>query len=225
MLGKTLPCVLVRNEEYFIQSVLRPLTTVFERALLLDTGSSDRTVLLAAQIPGMYIEQAGEQDPVGITKCRQTMQDIAMHLGYEWVMQVDGDELYTVETLSQIVMQGMPHGKLAGFTTMVSVEQDEAGRWWTMRDRFSRLAILAANTVWTNEYPFESPSVFGNPSWFHYFDNAPGLQMHGLHLHRLARSSKDAEVMGRQDKQYKYSLQTKNVPRDEPLDAEYWGLA
>lgn len=215
---------MVRNEENYIVQVLRPLARVFGTVLLADTGSSDQTVPLAMAIPGVRIEQYGELTTSGITLCRQDMCDMARRMGYDWVLQVDGDELYTDDTLNDILTQGMPKGKRAGFIAMVSVEKDETGQWWAMQDRFSRLAVLPSDVIWSSAYPFESPDVFGNPSWFHYFDCSDGRAVHALHLHRMLRSSKDEEVALRKFKQFRYSMQEKPIGRDYPLDAVYWGL-
>lgn len=222
---RILPVVMVRNEEYYIERVLRPLAQVFGHVVLADTGSTDRTVAIADGVPGVEVLLQGPQNAAGLTKTRQMLSRTVAARGYDWEMMVDGDELYTVDTLLAIVDAGMPEGKRAGFVTMLSVDRDEQGQLWEMADVFNRLCIHPAGVEWSGQYPFDVPVVFGDPAGFHYFQPPDSLRCHGLHLHRLQRSSHDANVWLRQEKQFRFSMQEVNVPRTIPLDAGYWGLS
>lgn len=221
-----IPVVLVRNEEYHIAHVLKPLAAVFGRVVLGDTGSTDHTVEIARTIPTVEIIELGPLPPPKLGQARAMLGRRVAELGAPWMFQVDGDELYTIETLRWIAAQEIPVGKWAGFTSMCSVDLDaETGRLWELRDVFSRLAILPAQVRWTGEYPFEIPEVFENPANFWYVEPAPGWPFHALHLHRLPRSDADGLVFLRKQKQYQFAMQDKDVPRTQPLDEARWGLA
>lgn len=221
-----IPVVLVRNEEYHIGQVLRPLAEVFGQVVLGDTGSTDRTVEIALSVPTVEVIELGPLSPMQLGQARAMLGGRVAELGAPWMFQVDGDELYTAETLHWIAKQEPPLGKWAGFTSMCSVDLDgETGRLWELADVFSRLAILPAQVKWTGDYPFEVPEVFSNPANYWYVDPTPGWPFHGLHLHRLPRSSQDGTVFLRRQKQFQFAMQDRSVSRTQPLNEERWGLA
>ena len=205
---QVVPILMIRNEEYVIKAVLEPLCAVFDRVLVTDTGSDDRTVEIARSFEQVDLEQVGVQTPEQLGRLREAMGKRAQSLGYDWVWVVDGDELYTVEALEAILVEGMPDGKQLGFTKMVSVEWSD-GKLWQMDDYFSRAAVLPAGGKWNGVYPFEMPDAFTEPSGFHYW----GGGVHGFHLHRLCRSPFDDRVYERNRKRYWYGWMIKDGPK------------
>lgn len=219
------PVLMVKNEANWIQAVLRPLVAVFGHALLGDTGSTDGTAELAEEIPGVEVLRLG---PLSARELGQTRRKLGRHarqnIGSDWIMQVDGDELYHPEALAYLAQQEIPAGKQAGFTTLVSLDADQDGQLWEMEDIFARLAILPADVAWTGDYPFEVPVVFEHPPLFWYADLPESWRYHGVHLHRLERSPQDDAVMLRRDKRFQFSMVDRIVRRTRPWDREGWML-
>jgi glycosyltransferase involved in cell wall biosynthesis len=210
---------MVRNEEYYIADVLRPLIDVFGAALVGDTGSSDRTVEIADNIPGVRVIEYGVLRPPELGQCREKMGRWAQTNGYDWVCMVDGDELYNAAALRHAVDQWMPEGKKLGYTLLQSIEKDDAGNYWWMNDRYSRTCIYPSGTKFNGEYPFESPDVFRHPALYHYWVPPPGIPVHGAHLHRLDRSPRDSQVFMRLAKQKQYALANRpDIGRVAPFD-------
>lgn len=217
-----IPVLMVRNEEYWIERVLAPLLAVCGRAVVGDTGSTDRTPELARALPGVHLIEMGALGPQELGQARRELGRYAARLGAEWILQVDGDELYQAAALRAILDEGMPAGTRAGFTLMLSLDRDETGELWEMADLFNRLALMPVGCRWSGEYPFEVPEVFNDPGGFHYFQPPAGLRYHAVHLHRLDRSPADGEVVYRRQKRFQFSMQDKRVPRTAPFDLEGW---
>ena len=189
--------VLVKNECYYIESVLTPLVKHLKEVIVYDTGSEDGTALIAEKM-GCRVIRKNAQSPADVSNARQEMCSLT---NTPWVMLVDGDELYEDITFEQLKGQEMPDGKKLGFVPMVSVDWKD-GAYWLLNDNFSRTAIYPKETNWKGTYPFEVPHWFDIPACFHYFDVASAY-----HLHRLDRSPLDAKVFMRKDKQFLFSLQ------------------
>jgi glycosyltransferase involved in cell wall biosynthesis len=189
--------VLVKNEIYFIESVLTPLVKHLKEVIVFDTGSDDGTTLVAEKM-GCRVIRRNAKSPAEVSNARQEMCSLT---NTPWIFLCDGDELYEDSTFEQLKEQEMPDGKKLGFTPMVSVDWKD-GSYWLLNDNFSRTAIYPKETRWKGTYPFEVPHWFDIPACFHYFNVD-----YAYHLHRLDRSPLDAKVFMRKDKQYLFSLQ------------------
>lgn len=202
-------CVLVKNEEYFIRHVLSPLIKTMGEVLVFDTGSTDRTVEFARSIGATVVEK-GQSDEYQVGGYRNEMNRMAKN---PWTMIVDGDELYSVETLLEIEKYDIPEGKQLGFTRMCSVDWKEPHGYVLIADMFNRVAFHPRTATYKGVYPFESPHLFDEPNKFFYVPT----EGFAFHLHRLNRSPKDDEVYLRKDKQFKYSMQDAQLPIVGPV--------
>lgn|SRR3990167_1544573 len=189
--------VLVKNESYFIKSVLAPLKKYLFEVIVFDTGSEDDTAKIAEDM-GCIVVRKGVSTPKQLCHYRTEMGGMT---ATDWVFICDGDELYTDWTFEKIAKTDMPDGKQLGFTLMVSVDYKD-GEFWTLNDPFSRTAIYPRDTTFSGDYPFEIPSLFGDSSKYFYFDVPTGY-----HLHRLVRSPYDEKVYLRNKKRFLFSMQ------------------
>lgn len=222
---QTAPVLLVRNEEYWIGPVLSPLLVTFGLALVADTGSSDDTVAIARKA-GAEVLELGELSPQELGQARRHLGKLAARRGCRWIFQVDGDELYHPSTLRHITSQPIPQERIAGFTSMLTVDGDYQGdkllALYELDDLFSRLALIPATCKWNGEYPFEAPAVFAEPEAYFYFNLPQGFRYHAIHLHRLIRSPHDSEVFLRQQKRFQFAMQDKQIARLGPFDLDAW---
>ena len=218
------PIVMVKNEALYIRQILAPLVEVFGVAFVGDTGSQDGTAELAETVPGAVVTRYGEQNFRVLPQVRKRLCEQGEAQGLQWALMVDGDELYHPDALRAIRAYTMPAGKRAGFVSMRSIDRDEQGTFWELNDLFSRLAIHPITDRHGGEYPFESPESFGNPAWFEYLPTVGGLEMYGIHLHRLDRSPLDDQVFMRKAKQFQFSLQDVQIPRTKPLEEPWLSL-
>ncbi|HNU04152.1 MAG TPA: glycosyltransferase [Anaerolineae bacterium] len=216
------PVVLIKNEEAWIARVLRPLVAQFGIALVGDTGSTDATLSEAASVPGVEVIEMGPMDVQALGQARRSLGLRAQALGYDWIFQVDGDELYHPAALAMIAATTPPPGGQLGFTSMCTLDPDESGAIWELDDVFCRAAVMPADVAWKGEYPFEAPVVFHDPGTFFYYPAVDGLRFHALHLHRFQRSRHDDAVVLRRQKQFQFALQDREVPRVQPFDSTGW---
>lgn len=216
------PVVLVKNEEIWIGRVLKPLLSQFGIAIVGDTGSTDSTRDEVASLPGVELIEFGPLDMKALGQARRELGRRAIELGCEWIMQVDGDELYHPQALALIAEHPVPEGGKLGFTTMITLDPDPDGSVWLLEDVFARAAIMPADVGWAGEYPFEAPVVFGRQEGFFYYPVPEGLRWHALHLHRFQRSPHDDAVIYRQQKQHQFAMRDKTVPRAGRFDPEGW---
>ena len=219
---KTIPLLMVKNEEFWIAEILRPLSAVFKHILLGDTGSNDRTVDIAAEFPNVEIILYGPQKPPGLGQVRYRMAQYGRNLGYTHALLVDGDQLYNQETLRWVLSQSWPDGRFLGFVTMLSLDRDENGDLWEMADLFSYPPLYLLNEKWHGDYPFEVPDAFDHSELYRYFEAPPEYRYHAVHLHRLRRSPRDDTVFGRVDKQQSFSMQKRDIPRTQRFDFKHW---
>lgn len=210
-----IPILMVRNEERWIRQVLESAVYGFGAALVGDTGSTDDTLKIARSVRGVQVVELGPQSPKELGKVRERLGRMIAAMGAWWAFLIDGDELYYPEALRAIADSAMPEGKLIGFTTLGTVDQDDDGALWEVEAPFNRLAVYPAGNDFVGEYPFEWPDVWGrqDPTLYHYFAVPEGYTYHGWHLHRLQRSRCDAEVYLRQQKQFQYAMQDRQVGR------------
>lgn len=216
------PVVLVKNEEYWLARVLRPLVAQFGLAIVGDTGSTDATRAVARGVAGVELVEFGPMNVQALGQARRLLGQRALAAGKDWIMQVDGDELYHPVALKLIAEMPIPEGGQLGFTAMLTLDPDPDGTLWALDDLFSRAAVMPAGVAWSGEYPFEAPVVFGHNGGFFYYPMPEGLRQHALHLHRFQRSPHDDQVVYRRQKQYQFAMQTKSVPRVERFDPTGW---
>jgi glycosyltransferase involved in cell wall biosynthesis len=214
-----MPVCLVMNEERYITRILDNVLAVFPHVCVADTGSTDDTLNLLDQHPNAYSRihiwryKNLSLRQVGLVRQEVGKQAHTM-FGSEWMFMVDGDEYYYPQALEYIDANPMPPGKRMGFARHVTVDQDENGDFWEMSDYFSRTAIFPIMDKWVGEYPWEMPESFNmDKEYFHYWPVPTPLRTHALHLHRLTRSSKDADVPYRLQKQKQFSMQDQQHTR------------
>lgn len=224
---KCIPIVMVKNEANYIRQVLAPLVREFPVVLMADTGSTDGTAELAESMAHVQVLRFGEQTAEKLGQVRKWLCDIGKGMGYAWALLVDGDELWSAETLRALKAAEMPEGKRCGFTTMVTIDHKD-GDLWEMADSFNRLAVFPTEDEWKGEYPFEWPiswqAIAEGQATGEYFAIPDGWGHHALHLHRLVRSPLDADVYRRQEKQYQYAMRPVDIPFKKPLEERWKAL-
>jgi hypothetical protein len=223
-----IPVVQCRNEERFIAAVLRPLVDVFGYALVGDTGSDDGTLSILRQWQAagkIGLTEYGVLDMPEVGKVRPWLGQQALALGARFMFLCDADEVYNLRALQGIAETVMPDDKLLGFTYGGQI--DEVGaQWFDLAAPLclvGRTAVIRNADVWTGAYPFEGPSDFNRNDKFFYFPATPGLRYQYLHVHRLWRSTRDAVVPWRTQKQFQFALADKaDVQLADEVDKGAW---
>ena len=87
--------IIVKDGEKYIEECLQSLAS-FDDVLLLDTGSTDRTMEIARRFQNVRIE---EREFVGFGPTKNSAAQLAKH---DWILSVDSDEVVTPELSSEI---------------------------------------------------------------------------------------------------------------------------
>ena len=87
--------IIVKDGEQYIEECLKSLES-FDDVLLLDTGSTDRTMEIARRFQNVRIE---EREFIGFGPTKNLAAQLAKH---DWILSVDSDEVVTPELSSEI---------------------------------------------------------------------------------------------------------------------------
>jgi hypothetical protein len=216
------PVLLVKNEEYWITKILRPLVKVFEHVIVADTGSTDNTREQIQTVAGVTLRSFSGLTP---QECRAWLQDEAKRLfDASHIFLVDGDELYPTKYLEFIQHYPMPERALSGFTWGIECTELPNGECWLLGQPtgelvgLNRQAMISVESKWRGEYPFESPDTYvpGDPT--NYYWRSPDPSYHFYHIHQMVRSSRDDDVYLRKQKRFQFGL----TEHPEIKPAEFW---
>jgi len=116
---------LVRNEERWIWYAINSVLDFVDKILVYDTGSTDNTVKIINSIksPKIIFTEKGEVDAYGMVKLRQEMLE---KTGTDWFMILDGDEVWTNDTIAEVFKEMNAAEK--GKDTIV------VPQWWCLGD-------------------------------------------------------------------------------------------
>lgn len=196
------PALMVKNEEYWIHYVLRDLVTVFPRVLMIDTGSTDRTVEIAwltaysGDTDFILIEEDLGDDAEQIGNCRNVMRQ---RIETEWMFLVDGDEIWTHAQLEALLALDVPAEKQVVMALGLNLTEKDGVIF--QRDKWNADRLFRPSVKWDMTlYPFESHNLY---------DKADAGQLiyteaFFWHVRHLRRSSKDGEAFYRAEKRGYY---------------------
>ncbi len=104
MKAKIIAHCLVKNEERFIWYALNSVLPYVEKIMVWDTGSTDNTINIIRSIndPKIDFKQINPVDATGHTTARQQMLDATDKTKFDWLMILDGDEIWTSQALSSV---------------------------------------------------------------------------------------------------------------------------
>jgi glycosyltransferase involved in cell wall biosynthesis len=115
-------CMIVKNEERFLGECLRSVAGVVDEICIVDTGSTDRTVEIAAEF-GAKIEHHLWRDDFAWAKNKALA--MATH---RWVLVLDADEEIAPESLALLrSLRKTPAGITAIYVSIRNLIDDEAG--------------------------------------------------------------------------------------------------
>lgn len=211
------PALMVRNEEFWIYYVLRDLLQIFPNVVMLDTGSTDRTVGIARGIarisPGkLTLVEKNFGDNANLIG--NTRNDLRAGIQTKWMFLVDGDEIWTRPQLDKLLEAEIPDDKQVVMAGSHNLE-DVGGTLQLRADDIAHKDILFVRDIeWTRtDYPFEGYGLSNtlSPDRVHYL---PAGEVFCWHMRHTRRSSKDSETYFRAEKLsfYPYSGAFTNPP-------------
>ena len=211
---------LVKNEERFIWYSVMSVIAHVDKALIWDTGSSDKTVEIIGEIKKRYpkkvvFREVGEVTPESFTKVRQEMLDATYA---DWFLVVDGDEVWWEDSIKKVVNTIGERGKelesivvpnyyLIG--DIFHYQEDAAGRYELAgrRGNFNLRAVNRRIPGLRSDKPHgtwgwvdsEGKMIQGrNPEKIKLIEDA--YYLHASFLQRSGSKDKDMNVPKRADK-------------------------
>ncbi|MDK9717030.1 MAG: glycosyltransferase [Trichlorobacter sp.] len=162
-------CMIVKNEESFLAQCLHSVKAVADELLLLDTGSSDRTVAIAT----VFGARVGTFDWTGsFSEARNAVLEQAKG---DWILTMDADE------------QISPQDHQALSTTLQQSAPTDA--WSVLIRTYSNRVQVQGWTANDDSYPDEEQADGWYPaSRVRLFPNYPGIRYEGT-VHELLESS------------------------------------
>ena len=101
--------IIVKDGEKYIEECLQSLAS-FDEVLLLDTGSTDRTMEIARRFQNVRLEQ---RDFIGFGPTKNLAAELASH---DWILSIDSDEVVTPELSSEIESLSLDDSKVYRFS-------------------------------------------------------------------------------------------------------------
>ena len=190
------PALHLKNEEYWIHYVLRDLLKVFDKVIMLDTGSTDQTVEIAkatASAVGGRLELVVEDmhnDLHRIGNCPNVLREM---VDTDWMLLVDGDEIWGENQLRALVSFEPQDNWLVGMCNGRNLAW--VGNQLVEREGFSADRLFYRTVRWDKrkDYPFQAHGLelkFEAGQVFHTnFE-----QSYFWHARHLQRSSRDTEA-------------------------------
>ena len=200
--------MMVCNEEYWIELALKPVLELDLPLYIADCASTDKTPDIIKSTVSSYSDVYYERYK-SLTPTENGM--IRAHLAQKcqtpWILQIDGDELWSKDKLIEVLNTEIPDDIDTGFVHVHNIIYDKG---FVLADGISQHRLHRRDAHWHGEYPFESTSDFNGKKF--YFPNGP----HAYHTRYLARSSRDAETFMRREKQSYFDPQARAL--NEPID-------
>jgi len=187
------PVVLVCNDEYWLPYALEASKGFFDRYVLYDVGSTDRTreiiqwFMDTTPTAHFYVRMLPMVPPTVQGAFRNSMIAEALT---DWYFILDGDEVYTPESYEVIlrsVHDLQKERKIYGVVERIEVAETLGQRY--NKHRVPHHRVYHRNAIWTGSHPGEVPFFKQMAEREHWITGA-----RCFHFHNCERSSKDAEV-------------------------------
>lgn len=211
------PVVLVRNEEFWLPYTLEATRGWFDRYVIYDVGSEDRTRNILTNFmntnPGVDFRYRAL--PMCETSVQGTFRNAMIaEAERDYYFILDGDEYWPQDAL-QALYDGMydemvTSKKLYGVVRRLEVTNDLKqihGR----NDYVKHHRVYHRTAIFTGPHPGEDPKYEQKDSNEFRFPK----EAYCYHFHQPSRSSRDKEVPGREGRRYKPTYVRGNLT---PLD-------
>jgi len=213
------PVSMIKNEDFWIQYVLRDVLDIFGRAIVLDTGSTDLTKekirALEFSTAGklIMIEENYGDDSNKIGNGRNVLRELCPTY---WMFLIDGDEIWTKPQLEELLKSEVPEQARIAMVGGRNI-QDVSGSL-KLRELANYDRLFAPEVRWKRtDYPFESHGLedYLKKNQVHYFD---GNKVFHWHVRHTIRSSQNSKAFFRNEKYNYYPVSKEYKFQELPED-------
>lgn len=210
--------MIVKNEERFVWYAINSVLPFVEKLIIFDTGSSDRTLDLIKSIDTTKIElrELGAVSDVSHTEMRNKMIKLSPSEKFDWIMIVDGDEIWPRKQLEKVVDE---LEVTTANTVVVKTKNVVGDLYHALPESAGQYQILgkkghlAMRFLRTNIKNLRVVNPHGGQTYLNEDtpvheqskDKILMLPYYYIHTTHLRRSSKDKDTLKRSFK-YKYEL-------------------
>lgn len=210
------PCLVVRNEEYFISYVIAPLVWEFPNVVMIDTGSTDETVNIARQTANAIrkgrlsiIQKNLKDEAVRIGDAKNHLMNV---LATPYMFLVDGDEIWPrdqIQIVKKYVETIDPNLECCMVTGRNVFPNKDNSLFESLDGNMSSDRVFRKDVRWVElEYPFEGHDLDGKVKRG-VVGQIPAYYWHTRHL---LRSSKEQDAYFRDKKRSYYKPAGERVP-------------
>ncbi|HCC08717.1 TPA: hypothetical protein DEP81_01910 [Candidatus Woesebacteria bacterium] len=217
---------MVKNEENFIWYALQSVLPFVEKIMVWDTGSEDKTVKIIESIksPKIELKIIGNVDKDSFTSARNEMLKNTDKQKYDWLMILDGDEIWPSNSFKKIksFIDSHPGTQAIFLNTMNSVgdiyhKQTQSAGHYNIKGKSGHLSVRFINLKNVPnlrvDLPHGQQGFFSDKTLIQELPNVDYVDTYYLHTTHLERSSLDKSTLKRSIKR-KFEL-GERVPLDQ----------
>lgn len=216
---------LVKNEENFIWYALNSILPFVDKILVWDTGSEDKTVEIIKSIksPKIDFQEKGSVDSNRFTDVRNEMLKATAKKKYDWLMILDGDEIWPSNSISTVrrYIEKYPNTQAVFVNTFNAVgdiyhKQPQSAGHYRIKNKFGHLGLRFINLKECPSLKVDLPhgqqGYFSGRTLIQELPRVDYVNSWYLHTTHLQRSSLDRSTLKRIQKR-KFELGEK-ISRD-----------
>lgn len=216
------PATMICNEEFWCYYSIRDMLKVFPKIIVLDTGSTDRTVEIIKEAFPMDRVQLIEENYNGkdtlIGNGRNVLRELCPT---EWMLLWDGDEIWREAQLRRMLEFEIEPTAEIIMVTGWNVQDVDGKLKLRTHDRANRDGLFSKNIRWyRTDYPYESYGLHDTHLPQGKVQYLPSMEVYAYHMRHTLRSSKNWETFFRKDKInfYPYGHLPEQTFEDMPAD-------
>ena len=185
-------CMIVKDEEQLLPSCLESVKSFIDEIIIVDTGSTDRTILIAEQYGAKIWNILWEDD---FSKARNVALE---HATGDWILQLDADEQIEKQDIGQLLSLISNNEEEAYFLQIVNHKSETSG------DNI----IFPSVRMWRNriEYRFKGALHEQIAASIVKYNPAKPLILTPIRIHHYGYSEKIIQEKKKSDRNLKIAL-------------------
>lgn len=215
------PCLLVKNDEYWLPYALKAVQGIFSNFVIYDVGSEDST----REVIEAFIYAEKEDCDIiyrPLPHCEPIVQgtfrnSMIAETRNDWYLILDADEVYRRQALMglldympEMIKEYEINERIYGIVRRYEVSHDLT-EIHGLDEYVKHHRVYHRTAIWKGTHPGEAPVITQKPSREERFPASVGC----YHFHQPERSRLDADVPGRSKRRYQHTYLRGDI---QPVD-------